>query len=113
MKYSEYFEEHQAENFSWCKPYMDKTETYYVVMHDGEMLGIVTPTTVAYRYDGTLTDDLLERVAKEINPDFDSYSGWDLTHIILEAMNEVGCFHCPFKEDCEPYNEYMGETDNR
>lgn len=111
MKYSAYFEDHDNENFSWCKPYTDKTETYYAVMYNGDLNGIATPKIIAQRWDGSLTDEVLCQVVKEIVPDYDYYQGYTDQEILLENMHETGCYYCPFKEECEVYNEEMEETD--
>ena len=113
MKYLEYMQEHENDNFSWCKPYANASGDYMLVMCDGELSSIKSPTFEAFRYDGTLTDDVLERFAREVNPDYDLYSGWSDLHIALEAMHEVGCSSCPWREDCEPMGEEMSETDYR
>ena len=111
MTYAEYMEQHDTENFSWCKPYTNDDETYYLIMHDGLPLVIKTPTIEAWRYDGTLTGDVLKQVAKEINKDYSEKRGYSNTYMILEAMHEIGCHYCPFKEDCEPMGGEIDETD--
>ena len=115
MTYREYFEEHENENLSWCKPYLDKSEEYCIVMHDGEVNGVVTPQMEAIRgWSGTQDiEDAVADIAKHINPDYDCYSGWDDLHIALDAMHEWGCASCPYKEECDAMGEEMGETDWR
>ena len=113
MKYLEYMQEHENEHFSWCTPYADKTGEYMLVMYDGELMSIMSPTCEADRYDGTLTDEALEQFARAINPDYDRYSGWSDLHIALEAMSPVGCASCPWREVCDAMGAEMDETDNR
>lgn len=109
--YREYFIKNDDENLAWCKPYEDETGNYKLVMHDGEPLGIMTPDREAFRYDGSLTDDLMESFARAVNPDYDYYKGYSNVHIALDAMHEIGCASCPWFDDCEPMGENMSETD--
>ena len=113
MTYAEYFMEHDNENFSWCKPYADKTGEYMLVMHDGELSALSSPDTIAYRYDGSITDQIIEQFAKSVNPDYSMFKGYTDTQIALFAMHETGCFHCPFKDDCSAMGEEMQDTDYR
>lgn len=111
MKYSEYFEEHDTENFVWCIPFTDRTESYFIVVHDGLVDSIATPDIVAYRYGSVDFDALLEQVAREVDPNYDLYSGYSDLQIALGVMHGVGCYHCPFKEECEAYNSDMEDCD--
>ena len=113
MKYIDYMNDHEDENLSWCKPYADESGEYTLILHDGMVDAITTPDRIAYRYNGTLTEELMESFARAVNPDYDDYSGWDDLHIALESMHEVGCAHCPFKDDCEAMGEEMSDTDCR
>ena len=113
MKYLEYMEENQYENMSWCKPYKDKSEKYTLVVHEGEPLSIMSPTTEAHRYDGSLNDEMMEQFARAVNPDYNEYSGWSDVQIALDAMHEVGCASCPWKEDCDAMGEEMDKLDYR
>ena len=110
-------EEHKNENLSWCKPYIyeDDSGSYYIIMYEGAIESIVTPEIEAQRYDGSLTDDLLETIARRFNPDYDWYKGWSDTHIIMDSddLREAGCSECPFKRECDAMLEEMGETDYR
>lgn len=115
MTYREYFEEHEDENLSWCKPYFDESGEYYINMYDGIVEAVITPKVKIIRvYDLNNTlDDIVTEVAKAVNPDYDFYSGWDDLHIALDAMHECGCASCPFKDDCEVMGEEIQETDYR
>ena len=84
-----------------------------LVMYDGELSSIMSPTREAFRYNGTLTDEVLEQFAREVNPDYDLYTGWSDLHVALEAMHPVGCASCPWCEDCEAMYEEMSESDYR
>lgn len=113
MTYREYFEAHEDENLSWCKPYANKDEDCFAIMHDGTIERVGTPEMEAQRYDGSLNDETLEAFARRVNPDYNLYSGWSDEHIILEAMHECGCANCPFIDDCEAMGEEIQETDYR
>ena len=111
--WSEYMVEHNTENFSWCKPYVDTTGNYAIVMHDGIPESAVINGVTYYRYNGELTDEIITEIAKAVNPDYDLYSGYNNYQIAIMAMQETGCAHCPFFEDCSAMGEEMTETDNR
>ena len=53
----------------------------------------------------------ITRLAKELNENYDLYQGWSDTHILLDALREVGCDNCPFKADCEAVNEIVEDED--
>ena len=112
--YGDYFEEHDDENFSWCKPYTDETEDYWLVIYDGEVEQIKSPTytTDPVNYERP-DEDRVERFAREVNPDYDLYSGWSDTHIALEKMHETGCAHCPWFDECQAMGERMQDGDCR
>lgn len=113
MTYMDYMREHPEENFSWCKCYTNPEETHYMVMYDGLLNCINTPSVIAYRYGSHDFDAEIETLAREVNEDYDLYSEWDDIHIALDAMHEIGCWHCPFKDECEAMGEEMSETDWR
>lgn len=118
MTYREYFDqpEHRTENFSWCTPYTCTTDTgdYSLVMHDGEVNAIKTPTGTAYQW-GTLDDNTLEQFARDVNANYDAMSTEGCTdlEIALDAMQEIGCIHCPFCDNCETMGEEMSDIDYR
>lgn len=113
MKYIDYMNEHPTENLCWCKPYTNDDETHYLIMYDGKPEVIITPNIEAWRYDGSLTEAIMEQFAREVNPGYETYSHWSDTHIALEAMREIGCHYCPFKNDCDPMIEEMDQSDYR
>lgn len=117
MTYREYMEEHPEENLSWCKPYRDDSGEYCLIVHDGEAEHLEMPGRVADRWDGTLTDDLLEDFAQAINPHFEDkewiYKGWSTLHIALDVMHEVGCSECPCNSLCDAMGEEVNACDYR
>ena len=66
-----------------------------------------------HRYGGGEFEEALEQLAREVNSDYDLYSGYDDTHIALQSMHEIGCWHCPFRDECEAMGEEVSSTDNR
>lgn len=111
MTYRDYFDKHQDENLSWCKPYVDKTGDYFLLMYEGECECVVTPHGTFCRYNGTLTDDIMEEFAKAVNNGYYCYHGWTDEHIALDVMTEVGCAACPLNSQCDPmFEEYEEAT---
>lgn len=110
--WGDYFEEHDGENLSWCKPYTDTSGDYWLVMHDGEPEQIDSPSMTTDRWS-RVNEVQLELFAREVNPDYDLYSGWSDHHIALDVMHETGCFHCPFFDECQVMGERMEDGDNR
>ena len=113
MTYREYMEANRHENFSWCKPYADDTETHFLIVYDGIASSISTPYITAHRYGGCDFEAELEALARDVNPDYDLYSGYNDQQIAMERMHEIGCWHCPFRDECETMGEEMDETDYR
>ena len=111
MTYLEHFEKMPViENMEWCKPFMDmETEDYILIQHDGEIISAKTPDGIFHRYNGTLTADIMENIAKTVNSNYNSYHGYTDEQIALDAMIETGCTNCPFRHECEAVNEEMEE----
>ena len=93
-----------GENLDWCRPYIDKTGSYYAVLCEGKIISLKTP----YLATSDFTPEQLKEFAQSVNPDYADYDGWDDTHIILEAMDETGCTECPFCDECEAMDEPYG-----
>ena len=113
MTYREYMQEHDTENLSWCKPYTAKDGAYALIMYEGKPDSIISPDCEAHRWNGTLTDDVMEHFARAVNPDYDLYSGYDDAYIAIIAMQECGCAACPFCADCDAMGEEFGAADYR
>ena len=110
MTYREYFQQHEEENISCCRPFTDDSETYYLIQYDGEIESAKTPDGTYHRspvYGQRLDGSVIESIARAVNEQYDNYSGWTDEHIALEAMHEIGCAHCPFRDECEAMNEEM------
>ena len=99
MKHIDYMGSHEDENLSWCKPYVDDTGKYALILHEGNVDAISTPDGIVY--GDALTADALEAFARTVNEYYDDYSGWDDLLIAIAAMHETGCAHCPCKDDCD------------
>lgn len=93
----------EGENLGWCKPLVNKNVT--VAVNNG--------TIIAIRKDDRdipVSDSAVRELAKEVNPSYTQYSGWDDTHIALEAgWEELGCTGCPWKASCDAVNEAVEE----
>jgi hypothetical protein len=108
MTYLDNFEQNNSnENLSWCKPYTDKNEEYYLVMYEGEAEAAKTPEGTYHRYNSTLSEEVKESIAKAVNNGYHCYHGWNDEDIALDVMHEIGCKDCPFKHECEAVNEEM------
>lgn len=111
MTYLKYMEQNPAANFPWCKPYTNDEQTHFLIVYDGLANSIETPTATAHRYGGSDFNAELETLAREVNPDYDYYSGYGDQKIALDMMHEIGCWHCPFRDECEAMGEEMASTD--
>jgi hypothetical protein len=110
MTYLEYMMDHGTENLSWCRPYTNDDETYFLIMYDGEALEIHAPGYEGHRYDGTLRI-YMEQFARELAGDnYDLYSGYTDEQIALEYLHECGCASCPARHVCEAMNETMEDA---
>ena len=94
-----------GENLGWCKPYISEDERYALAINEGKIISI--------QIDGRLVEmderepghfryskDLLHRLARSVNPDYDEYVGYADTYIILDALEERGCAECPWRDEC-------------
>ena len=113
MKYLEYMENHDGENLSWCKPYTDDSGDYKLIMYNGEVNSISAPDYEAFRYNGSMTPEIMEKFARAVNRDYDLYSGWEDWQIALEGMHETGCSCCPWRGECDAMAEEMNDGDYR
>ena len=113
MKYIEYINEHSEFNFDWCKPYTNNDLTHTLVMYDGIASDIDTPDTTMHRYGGGDFEAALETLAREVNENYELFSGYTDTEIALDAMHETGCAHCPFRHECEAMQADMDDADYR
>lgn len=103
--YRDLAEEDESMNLGWCKPYVSADGSHVLILHDGEVESIFSPAVRAYRWNGSLTDEVMAAFAREVNPYYDDYQGWTDLHIALEAMQETGCWHCPWRDDCDAMGE--------
>lgn len=111
MTYRDYMMEHEDAGFEWCKIYIDKSEDYALLLYDGDLEAIMSPKGEFLRtgYYGTLTKELteedFEEFVREVNPEYDMYSGYNDLEIALQVMHKAGCYSCPWFHECE----HMGE----
>ena len=113
MTYLERFEKMlDVENMEWCAPFSDRNEDYFLIKHDGEIISAKTPDGIFHRYNGTLTPEVMESIARAVNNRYYCYHGWTVEQIALDVMEENGCVNCPFRHECEAVNEEMEEDCN-
>lgn len=95
-----------GENMSWCRPYISEDERYMLAINEGEIISIQIDGRLVemdekepghYRY----SKNLLQRLARSVNPDYDEYEGYTDTYIILNALEERGCAECPWRDECD------------
>ncbi len=96
------------ENLSWCKPYVSEDSQYALAVCEGKVAGMVF---AGKEVESDKLDDpsLLKRFAKNVNPYFSDYSGWDDLHIALERMSETACRNCPWFDVCEAMEEDIAD----
>lgn len=109
MTLREYFADHEDESPDCCTPYANKGRTHFMVVYDcGSQVTISTPTMLVNLYSGSAKyDEVLEQFAREVNPDYDLYSGWSDLYIATQAMDKIGCASCPWRDDCEMMGEEL------
>lgn len=86
-----------GENLSWCRPYRNEENDITIIVLEGKIDCIVTPEEIYT----DINPYLIKYFARVLNDDYAEYSGWDDTHILLDACNEVGCADCPARFECE------------
>lgn len=102
MRYIDYMKDHESENLGWCKPYIDNSGKYCLVIEEGEVVYIKTPDIETFYGSAELKDkNVLKEFVMAVNPDYDLYHGWSDIHIAIEAMTEIGCWNCPVKNICD------------
>lgn len=111
MTYLEYMENHPDENLDWCRPYVSKDGEYALLKHDREPEIARTPAGDLYRYNGSLSGEALEQIARAVNPDYDVFNGWTDEQIAIIAMHETGCAACPWRHECEAMGAEMETPD--
>lgn len=109
MTYREYMDEHRDENMSWCKPYVSDSGSVCVAVTvlDGGISQILIDGE-----ETAVTADNIQSTAKLVNDDYDLYSGWSDTHILLDGnISERGCAECPYNAFCQQMDEEMDGDD--
>lgn len=119
----------QAEggNLGWCKPYWSADNSVVLAENDGGLCGALIngadqDLTYGFTYFDrntgkyVKTDDnraeILNKIAKLVNEDYDFYSGWDDMHIALDVMREGDCCDCPWFSECDAMNNPDDWEDN-
>ena len=115
MKYRDYMAD-SDDNLSWCKPYIG--DRVSIAINEGNPVGlIVDGEEVKPVYVGALkgyeyTAEQLEQAARAANPDYDTYSGWDALHILVNGdVSERPCRDCPWFSECDAMDEQYGDDE--
>ena len=103
MLYRDYMKTHETENLSWCRPFTDNNGNYIVIYETDCMIHSKAQSI------NCPTEKQLSKFAKTVNPYYDDYNGYTSEEIITDAMQETGCFHCPFFHDCAAMDETWSE----
>lgn len=88
-----------GENLGWCRPYISEDGKDAIAINEGEAVSLMV--------DGRdfpaseITPDAIKALAQKVNTDYALYSGWSDLHIAAEALREVGCADCPWRDICE------------
>lgn len=95
-----------GENLDWCRPYISDDERIAVAVNEGEIINIqVDGRDIEWdekrKFSFGYSENLLHRLAQEINPNYDLYKGYTDTHIILDTLEERGCAECPWRDECD------------
>lgn len=99
-----------GENLDWCRPYVDESGQYYLVMTDGRVNGMHGPgiKDCADCETGEEEDENLKKLAQAVNKYYSDYSGYDDDYIARQAMTETGCTSCPYFGICDAMSEESG-----
>ena len=91
-------------NLNWCKPLSFKDGEIVLSVCEGEIVGCQIGGEEHSEFCGFKAD--LTPLAKLVNDSYDYYSGWEDTHIILDAVHEeLECRDCPCFGFCEAMDE--------
>jgi len=89
------------ENLSWCKPFVSNDGKTAVIVYEDQIQSIL--------HNGsnfsTPTAEQLKELAMEINPYYNDFSWHNDAAALLDALDEVGCSGCPWKDICHAVNE--------
>lgn len=94
-------------NLYWCAPYQSKDGSIKFSLCEGKINGLQIDGEKVESDTDVLSpeyysDALLEKVARKMNVYYEEYSGWDNTHIIMDAAESIrDCADCPYFNDCE------------
>ena len=74
----------------------------FLIMQEGKPQAIDSPETTSVNGDELCDfDSDLAVLAQNVNPDYDTFSGYTDAQIALMAMHEIGCSECPFRLECD------------
>ena len=87
-----------GENLGWCKPLYNHESGVMLIVEKGNVLSVILQNEIIT----PVSDDMIEKLAKQLNKIHYLYKGWDYKHILLDSdFEELGCSDCPARFDCE------------
>lgn len=105
MSYRDTMIENQ-ENLEWCKPLSFLGGRVIVALNEGQITCISVDGKTLPSYPENVHADSIRTAAKLVNPEYDEYSGWPDTHILLEAdYEELPCCKCPWFDVCDAMDD--------
>lgn len=104
MTFRDYFET-ADENMEWCRPYISENERVKLIV----MGGIESLIIDDKEYD-TITPDLIHKAALiATDGDYDLFSGYSDTDLIIMCSEEQACYECPWFDECQAMDEIIDE----
>lgn len=89
------------ESMNCCKAVSFLDGTIVAVLHEGRIESIVIDGR-----ERTITPELIHGIAVKVNDCYDSYKGWNDTHILLDTNPPVlPCCDCPWFDVCAVMEE--------
>lgn len=112
-----------GENLDCCRPYVSPDGSMWVIVKEGKVDRIIEKFNTAYGLSYTFIHpniDVVRSFARKYNADYDEFDNLYSQYVygqydevmLLDALEEKGCFDCPFRDECE-FMEDSGEDDER
>lgn len=105
MSYRDMMIENQ-ENLGWCKPLSFLEGRVVVALNEGKIDCISVDGKTLPSYPKDALANSIRAAAKLANPEYDEYSGWSDTHILIDADHEeLPCCKCPWFDVCDAMDD--------
>ena len=88
-------------NRDFCIPYQNGNTIF--IYFNGKIVNIQDNGKKIYNSN----EDIIKDYAKKLNTDYDLYSGYTDTHILIDACEKIDCAACPFLSECEEQKPYI------